>query len=121
MRNRVFTLCTVLLALACAPDDPVSPRIIEPPCENPAPLYLPPDSISIRDTYIVVYPHDLVNADSVTTALMQKYRFTPRFRWSSPKGLMGFSAKLNAASVAGLRCESVVKYMERVMYIYVGQ
>ena len=97
-----FALASVLVLGGC--DSPISP---EAACANPAPL------LGERDPeapgFIVVYEQG-TPAESTTQHLAQKYGFTPKHIYAHV--LSGFSATLTDDALAGLRCESVVKYVE---------
>lgn len=95
---------------ACASDgSPASPDLsVNPRCARPAPLLGEPNPAT-ADSYIVLF-HDGVDAKSATARLAARHGFTPRYVYEH--ALSGFSAVMPRSAVAGIRCESVVKYVE---------
>ena len=53
----------------------------------------------------IVFYHSGVDPVAETSRLETKYNFSAGYRY---KALLGFSAELSAAAVAGIRCESTV-------------
>ena len=80
---------------------------MEPDCRNPAPLFGRPDPL-LPDQYIVVLAAR-VDAGDETARLAALYGFTPL---NVIGFLPGFSAVLDAAVVADLRCESTVEEVQ---------
>jgi|SRR5262245_55371624 len=117
---RVSSLLCVILATGCdatsrVATQPPAVEIVQPVCENPAPLLGQFDPEAPR--YIVVY-RDSVDPETETTRLSIKYRFQPRFVYTHALG--GFSAELTPPVVAAVRCETTVDYVEFVQRITVG-
>jgi len=85
----------------------VSPvRDIPPPCDGAAPLV---KSIKPSGRYLVVY-RDGVDARLVTAQLSAKYAVTPIYVFVGPP-FQGFSALVDAQTVALLRCEPSVDHV----------
>ena len=78
-------------------------------CDNPAPLHLAA-SDRVPNAFVVVYDEGVADPGAKTDALAAKYGFSPRHRYES--ALKGFAATLPPATVAALRCEADVKYIE---------
>ena len=111
---RVSSLLCVVLLISCDATSRVAPLpptvdIVQPLCENPAPLLGQFDPQAPR--YIVVYRAG-VDAGAETDRLATKYGFQPRFVYTHALG--GFSAELAPSVVAAVRCEATVDYMEFV-------
>jgi len=82
--------------------------ILPTACAHPAPLTL---AIEPAPGYIVVF-FEGTNAVTRTMELASKYGFTADNVYSS--ALSGFfSRKLSPAAIAGLRCESDVRFIEQ--------
>lgn len=110
MKTRALLLLLALSAAACGtnPAGPDPRFAITPSCSRPAPLHGEPDS-RIPDHYIVVFK-DGVNAPATASTLAERYGFQTRFVWEH--ALLGFSAVMSKEAVAGVRCESSIKYIE---------
>jgi hypothetical protein len=59
--------------------------------------------------YIVVF-HSTVDAEQEAARLAAAYGFHPRYVWAA--ALEGFSAELTPETVAEIRCEPAVDYVE---------
>lgn len=86
-------------------------------CANPAPLHLTRGE-KVPDHFIVVYADTVTNPDARTSALAAQYGFTTTHRYQH--ALKGFAATLSPATVASLRCERDVKYIEEDAVVRVG-
>lgn len=120
-RSLVVLLGPALLGLACA--DPAAPSrivpeplVVTPPCASPAPLLGQFDPGA--PDYIVVF-HDTVDAQTETAQLATQYSFTPSHVYVA--ALRGFSAALPPATVADLRCETSVAYLEYDQVFYLAK
>ena len=82
--------------------------VIDPACENPAPLHLTPFA---AEGWIVVF-NDGINAIDETTALADRLGFTASYIYSGG-GFEGFFADLTAETIAALRCEASVRYVQQ--------
>ena len=78
-------------------------------CESPAPLHLSPGE-KVPDSYIIVFDEALEAPFERIAQLEKQYGFTSEFRWNA--ALKGFSAKLSPETVAALRCEADVDYID---------
>jgi peptidase inhibitor I9 len=99
-----FALLSSSLLLAVACHNSTGPQLS---CLQPAPLL--GQANPMAPGYIVVY-HSGVDPVAQTSRLAARYGFTPTHVYTA--ALLGFSASLTPASVAGLRCEPSVSYME---------
>lgn len=82
--------------------------VIPPDCAAPAPLYL---ATNPGEGWIVVLQND-TDAAAAASILSQKYGFTIRNLFED--AFKGFTAvSLSPTSIAGLRCEPVVKFIEQ--------
>ena len=104
-----FAVVSVLVLGGCD-----SLMLPEAACENPAPLLGQKNPQA--PGYIVVYEQN-TPAESTTQQLAEKYSFTPKHIYHA---LSGFSATLTDDALAGLRCESVVKYVEHDSVVKAG-
>lgn len=109
MKTRALLLLLACSAAACesSPAGPDPRFVITPSCSRPAPLHGQPDS-RIPDQYIVVFK-DGVNAPATASSLAAEYGFQTRYVWEH--ALLGFSAVMSKEAVAGVRCESSIKYI----------
>lgn len=105
-----FAVVSVLVLGGC--DSLMYPQAA---CDNPAPLL--GQKHPQAPGYIVVYEQG-TPAESTTQQLAQKYGFTPKHIYAH--ALSGFSATLTDNALAGLRCESVVNYVEHDGVVKVG-
>lgn len=84
-------------------------RAIDPPCINPAPLNL---ANRPAPGYIVRLK-DGTDATAVASMLAQRYGFTLTTVWTQQSiGFPAFYAIMSIQTVAALRCESTVTYIE---------
>lgn len=89
----------------------VTRQVETPPCEAPAPLHLVPDEARIPDEYLVRYRDgDVEDPDALTLRLEERYGFRASARFRSL--VKGFAALLPPATVAALRCEQGVEFVE---------
>ncbi len=95
---------SLLLALACRSSTGLG---TQPSCVLPAPLLGQADSAV--PGYIVVFRAG-VDPVAETARLGARYGFTPTHVYTA--ALLGFSADLTSTSVAGVRCEPSVSYVE---------
>jgi aqualysin 1 len=92
-----------------APGDD-SPQGLSPaPCPAPAPLLAAPRD-PVAGSYIVVFKDEVTDSLARTAELERHHGFTATYRYSS--ALKGFAARLPADTVAALRCEPDVDYLE---------
>jgi hypothetical protein len=78
-------------------------------CSSPAPLH---GTKTTALGYIVVYKEG-TNVQEMTQQLAKKYNFTPRHVYQY--ALLGFSAELSDAALAGIRCQPVVDYVSHIV------
>ena len=83
-------------------------------CESPAPLHLTPGE-KVPDSYIIVFDEALEDPFARIDQLVKKYGFISEFRWKA--ALKGFSATLSPETVAGLRCEADVDYIDENSWV----
>lgn len=114
MKLRTIALAAAVVALpGCweggllGPDDSRL-NVLPPSCTDPAPLLGTPDS-RVADSYIVVYD-DSTDSRVRTEALQEKYGFTAQYVYEH--AIKGFAAVLSAETVAAIRCEPDVSYIE---------
>lgn len=79
------------------------------PCPTPAPLLTAPRD-PVPGSYIVVFKDTVTNSLARTVELEQRHGFTATYRYSSV--LLGFAARLATDTVAALRCEPDVAYIQ---------
>jgi hypothetical protein len=112
-RDLAVALTTVLVACTSPTDnnEGVFPPllVLPPPCDNPAPLRGSPNPAAPR--YIVVF-HDTIDTRAEVDRLAARYGFQPRHVYEYVLG--GFSAPLPPQTVAALRCEPSVRYVQHV-------
>jgi hypothetical protein len=87
---------------AIAPD----PNVMRPPCAAPAPLGGEFDPRAPH--FIVVFKEGIESSDE-TPRLAERHGFTPRYVYTH--ALEGFSAALEPAVLAAIRCEPSVAYV----------
>ncbi len=105
-RGSITLLGTLVCATACS-DEPTSsttPRVVAPPCAQPAPLE---GQFNPRAPLKLVVFRDGVAADTEISRLAAKFTFTPTSTWT-----FGFAATLTPEVLAGVRCEPVVRLVE---------
>ena len=109
---RLTGLHFLVFLVACDANRAIAPvpptvEIVQPPCESPAALLGEFDPAA--PGYIVVY-REGVDAAGETDRLAMKYGFQPRFVYTHVLG--GFSAELTPQTVAAVRCEATVDYVQ---------
>ena len=116
MKIRALALLFACSAAACGGDPSgLDPRFVtNPSCSSPAPLYGQPDT-GAPDMYLVMF-EDGVNAAATASQLAALYGFQTTFVYEH--AVLGFAATMDKDVVAGLRCESSVKYVEHDMVIH---
>jgi hypothetical protein len=87
---------------------------IAPACSNPAPLARSRDR---APGHLITYVEP-VDAKQTTAALAAKYGFSPQKIWDPP--VPGFLAILDTRTVAGLRCEPSIKFIEENAYAHLA-
>lgn len=100
---RRLLLLAALTLTACGDQTVTGPGRL---CANPAPLR--GQANPRAPGYIVVY-QDGTPASETTEQLARKYGFAPRHVYTV---FPGFAADLTTDALAGVRCESVVRYVE---------
>lgn len=110
MTVRSLLMLGCMLAAAACTESPVEPgaEVVKPRCVTPAPLTGTYDSKA--PGYIVVF-RDGTTVSAEVNRLSARLQFAPTYVFES--GLLGFAAQLSGASVAALRCDAVVAYVER--------
>jgi len=119
MKRHLLIAAAVLAATACAeqPSEPLDPpqSMLQPACEDPAPVLGQPDS-RLVDRFIVVF-RDGTDPGVAADRLATEFAFTPIYVWGH--ALLGMAAELPPAAVAGIRCAPEVEYLEhdQVMWL----
>jgi hypothetical protein len=100
-RNSLVIFVAIAMISGCTS----APEILEPSCDNPAPLDGKFDSRV--QGYIAMFVNDGIDAGATTGELARKYSFTPESIFGSIKG---FSVQaLTPQALAGLRCEPSIR------------
>jgi hypothetical protein len=86
----------------------VRPKLVPPPCDDPAPIVNSYDSKA--QGYIVIF-HDETDARLESARLAEVHGFTLRHIFAG-KSLQGFSAEISPSALAALRCDKSVDYVE---------
>jgi hypothetical protein len=118
MKTPALLLLLACSAAACGhdPSGP-DPRFVTiPSCLNPAPLRGERDA-RVPDQYIVVF-HDGVDPAATAATLAARYGFQTRHVYEH--ALLGFSAAMDQATVARLRCEASVKTVDYDAVVGIG-
>lgn len=114
MKAHTLALTAALLTLSACGDggavglEESRLNVLPTSCSDPAPLLGTPDS-RVADSYIVVFD-DSTDSAARTAELEEKYGFTAQYVYEH--ALEGFAAVLSAETVAAIRCEADVKYIE---------
>lgn len=109
----------LVLALAACGADPAGPEaelLAGHRCADPAPLNGRADPAT-PNQYIVVF-RDGVDAQAAAGALAARFGFQTKHVYEH--ALLGFSATMDAAAVAGVRCDERVRYVEHDALFTIG-
>jgi hypothetical protein len=105
-RTQILRGVTAALLVLSACEDALAPVAEpEPACTDPAPLVGEYDPRA--PGYLVMF-HSGIDAAAETERLAIKYGFEPRYVFPVTSG---FSADLDSATLAALRCEPTVSYV----------
>jgi hypothetical protein len=118
-KSRMSALSLGVALIACnglpedveeaSPGDGSHAALVPAACPSPAPLHLASRS-RVPDSYIVVFKDGVEDSLAHTRQFEQRHDFTATFHYES--ALKGFAARLPPATVAALRCEPDVAYIE---------
>ena len=108
--SQMGPLAATALTLACTSYGVggVRPKVVPPPCDDPAPILNSYDPKGLG--YIVIF-HDGTDARLESGRLAEVHGFTLRHIFSG-KSLQGFSAEISPSALAALRCDKSVDYVE---------
>ena len=107
--RRMIVIGCLVAPVACT-QTPVEPQaaVVKPPCGDPVPLLGTYNSQA--PGYIVAFREGTIVSTEVAR-LSSRFQFTPTDVWAS--AVLGFAAQLPAATVAALRCDAAVAFIER--------